>query len=312
MKDFKDINILKKSDNFNERNSNAIDLSWFENKSFKDKETLNFEVNMWSIKQKFLCRFDTGERTRTKDNIKYCTLVCQEANRNGHNKEEGCQFYLRFEADLNCIIENGCYILKSSNNMHNHQLNAKPNYKLVNPDIKNEITKCIGKVKNNGSLADIINHEGEIIFSTTTISYQVKKVEETLNGSPTEDAQKLIDKFEFDKVQRRSYYEYIADDKNRLQKAFYMSCRMKKLLQSFSDIIIIDGTYKKNRFGMTVVDGAVINNLGQSCICFFSLIENNTEESYQWIMSQIKRAMGNSFSPIVIFTDCEDALINGN
>ena len=90
-----------------------------------------------------------------------------------------------------------------------------------------------------------------------------------------------------------------------------MSKRMKRILTKFSDSLLIDGTYQKNRFGMTIVDGVVVNNLGRTCIVFFALLEDDTFDSYQWLVAKLKKNMGKRFAPGNLFTDWEEALVKG-
>ena len=71
----------------------------------------------------------------------------------------------------------------------------------------------------------------------------------------------------------------------------------------------MDATHKTNRFNLPLLDAAVVNNFGKTCTIFWSLIENEKEESFSWALDQFKNNLENQ--PKLIFVDEDDALING-
>jgi len=72
------------------------------------------------------------------------------------------------------------------------------------------------------------------------------------------------------------------NEKNELTRVCYMTERTQNLINTFYDVIIIDGSRKSNRFNMHLLDVVIINNFGQTCTCFFSLFSNQTYESFYW------------------------------
>jgi len=88
-----------------------------------------------------------------------------------------------------------------------------------------------------------------------------------------------------------------------------MTERMKKLANTFYDVVIIDATHKTNRFGMPLLDIITIDNLGKSCTLFIALLRSQKYEEFLWALKCFKNNIQNS--PLVIFTDEEDALRKG-
>ena len=105
------------------------------------------------------------------------------------------------------------------------------------------------------------------------------------------------------------FFKVEKDNENKFTSCCFMSKRMKRLIEYFSDVVIIDTTHKTNRFNLPLMDIVVVNNLGQPCTCYFALLKNQKFESYKWALnnfkSQIKR------NPQVIFTDDEESLTKG-
>jgi len=88
-----------------------------------------------------------------------------------------------------------------------------------------------------------------------------------------------------------------------------MSKRMKLLLDHFSDVIIIDASHGTNRFNLPFLDIVVINNYGQTCLSYFSLLSNHQFSSFQWSLQKFKSQLKKM--PKVIFSDDEEALRKG-
>jgi len=85
---------------------------------------------------------------------------------------------------------------------------------------------------------------------------------------------------------------------------------MVNLVNNFYDVIYLDATHKSNRFNLPLLDGAIINNLGQTSSCFWSLLSNHKHESYYWAMYHFKKSI--NVVPKVFFVEKEEALIQGN
>lgn len=67
-----------------------------------------------------------------------------------------------------------------------------------------------------------------------------------------------------------------------------MSKRMKTMLEFFTDVLIIDGSHKTNRFGLPFLDIVLVNNYGQTSTCFVALVEDQTYESFLWAINHFK------------------------
>ena len=84
---------------------------------------------------------------------------------------------------------------------------------------------------------------------------------------------------------------------------------MKEILNAFSDAVVLDSSHKTNRFNLPFLDVMVVNNMGKSTTCYFSLIERQTYENYTWALEAMKKQM-NKY-PSIILSDDEQALTKG-
>ena len=79
-----------------------------------------------------------------------------------------------------------------------------------------------------------------------------------------------------------------------------MTKRMIKLANNFNDAIIIDTTHKFKRFNVSLLDIVVINNLRKTSICFFSLLNDQRQESFWWTLEQFKSKLTKTLLHLVM------------
>jgi len=58
----------------------------------------------------------------------------------------------------------------------------------------------------------------------------------------------------------------------------------------FLDIVIIDTTYKRNRFNLPLVSVIGINNLEQNILLAFGFLNDETTTSYEWFFANLRKA----------------------
>ena len=168
-------------------------------------------------------------------------------------------------------------------------------------------------LKTTGSDAQIItkliNKEFSMNFHYKTIYYQLRKLTDNILGEINDDAYNFVSMLEQDHNIRGGFYDIMKDDDGKLLNCCYMTQRMHRVLESFSDVLIIDTSHKTNRFNLPLLDIVVINNLGKTITCFISLLKDQKFESFQWALSRFAKW---SRKPIgVVFSDDEEALGKG-
>ena len=93
---------------------------------------------------------------------------------------------------------------------------------------------------------------------------------------------------EDDNQKRSGFYKAKFLGENQFDGCSYMSQRMINLMHYFWDVIIVDVSHGTNRFNLPFLDVILINNLGQSCFCYFSLLPNQKYESFLWSLENFK------------------------
>ena len=269
-----------------------IDVESLLQAKFENRIVLKEKIDLWSSDNKMGLVFKSQERENL-DGSRVSILYCDK------KKKYSCPFYLEFKMNK----EDKFYKLKNYWPYHNHDLYTYDGSGALTEEIISKIKILRPYAKSYQDLCQAINKECNKNFYWRVIYYQAKKIEEEEIGHPTKDAQNLIKILKWDSKNRGGFYN--AEFLNiKLEKFCYMSNRMKLLINKFEDVIIIDGSYKINRFNMPVVDIAVIDNHGRTSTCFFALISDNKYESYLWILTQLKSQL--SKIPKIIFSDEEE------
>lgn len=97
----------------------------------------------------------------------------------------------------------------------------------------------------------------------------------------------------------------------RLQSLFFASQNQVELMRSYPDLVLIDATYKSNRYKMPLVHfGGVtpINSFFSAAFCF---MPGEDEEEYMWCVEQFKNLVCYDLKPPEAFiTDNDKALRN--
>jgi len=265
---------------------------------YENRNHLKDKIKEWGLKNKMILSFDSSERLNLKDDSRVSKFICQK------KKLENCPFYLEFKMEAG-----EKYKLISYWNVHNHSLNKYDYASSFTPEIIEMIKelKCLSK--NVPDLTDTINKKFNKNFSSRAIYYQLSKIKDEENGPMTEDAQNLLNLIEENIKKEGGFLKADINYERILQSFCFMTPRMKKNLNKFNDVIVIDTTHKSNRFNLALLDVIVINNLGKSVTCYFGLLQNQKYETFLWALNGLKEQLFSD--PKIIFSDEDEALTKG-
>lgn len=99
-----------------------------------------------------------------------------------------------------------------------------------------------------------------------------------------------------------SYFSTHVDSRTlKLERAFFMDSSQRTLARKFSDVILLDSTYKTNSLMMPLCVIAGVDQEGRNIILAGALLVQETAAAYSWILSQF--LLATRASPAVILTD---------
>ena len=106
------------------------------------------------------------------------------------------------------------------------------------------------------------------------------------------------------------FFEYDRDSLGHINYLFLADLKSIELLNLYPDVLLMDCTYKTNKFGMPLLHILGIDNLSQSFTVGYCFLDNEREQCYETAISHLVSLYQPDRWPSVIGTDCEMALIN--
>nr|KAJ0206557.1 hypothetical protein LSAT_V11C500277830 [Lactuca sativa] len=97
---------------------------------------------------------------------------------------------------------------------------------------------------------------------------------------------------------------------NELENLFFIHPRSLNIWKTFPHVLIIDATYKTNKYGMPFIQIVGTTSTNKTFSIAFAFIVNEKDENYNWVLTCLKSTLEKCMHPRVIATDRELALMN--
>jgi hypothetical protein len=145
------------------------------------------------------------------------------------------------------------------------------------------------------------------LFLTQDLSNAIQKIkrEKKINGS---DASHLL-KFLLNQQKEEPtmfVQPLINADSNRLCGIFWMTASQIILWSRYSDVILHDNTSRTNKYNYPLSLFILVDNEGKSRLAAQAFLNDETQESYEWVLQQTLDATGSE--PQVIISDMDPAM----
>jgi len=226
-----------------------------------------------------------------------------------------CPFKFSFKYD----DREGIYELgeKTAIWIHNHQLNFKGPTKSALNELKEFAAKEQTKKTHKPSeIRDKVNSfaKGKEENDEFSMSYQKCSNIHYANlrrmyGLPEEDAENLQELFKLIKNKfpkslcEMSFRKVTKNNKeiNQLENFAVSTEKMSQLYNLFNDVVLVDTTYKTNRFRMPLLVIAGINEDSKIFLLGFALLASEKEENVKWAFQKIFSHLNKK--PLIICSD---------
>jgi hypothetical protein len=103
---------------------------------------------------------------------------------------------------------------------------------------------------------------------------------------------------------------YLVDANDEVTHLFWAHPKSIKLAQRFTHSLVMDSTYKTNRFRMPMLHVVGMTSFNTSFTVAIVFMKSETAASYEWALQQLMPIFANRNQPACITTDRELALIN--
>ncbi|CAJ0829588.1 13441_t:CDS:10 [Entrophospora sp. SA101] len=208
------------------------------------------------------------------------------------SREYGVYLRLSVEIKYQKFKTQGIHITKIENT-HNHQITQHEieyySYKSVDKEIWDEIELYVGQKLGLPQIRGILeNKYPEIKINDIKLNNFIQSVKKVSKDDAAELYKMLTDR---KNINPEWFVEfYVDNDNRRLNRIFWMNPVQLKNWYKYKDIVIIDTTYKTNKFNMI--------------LCF--VLDNESLENFNWFFKCLKSAVSNS--PKVIMSDHDLAM----
>lgn len=160
------------------------------------------------------------------------------------------------------------------------------------------------------NLTDHINTTFHTDFKSYQIKYKVDIFFEQTYGLAEDDAYRFISLAkEQIKADKAGFFDFEQDINKKFLRAIFISKTMIQYSKFFLDIVLVDSTYRRNRFNLPLINVLGINNAGQNILLAFGLLNNETASTFDWFFKKLKQAWDKN--PDTIITDDSEALQKG-
>ncbi|XP_057432777.1 protein FAR1-RELATED SEQUENCE 5-like [Lotus japonicus] len=103
------------------------------------------------------------------------------------------------------------------------------------------------------------------------------------------------------------FWKHTYNEDRRLDKLFWSDGCSRDNYSLFGDVLAFDATYKKNKYKRPLVIFSGVNHHNQTIIFAATLVSNEQEDTYVWLLQNLLDAMHEKF-PVSVITDGDLAM----
>ncbi|XP_077246031.1 protein FAR1-RELATED SEQUENCE 5-like [Tasmannia lanceolata] len=105
------------------------------------------------------------------------------------------------------------------------------------------------------------------------------------------------------------HYNAKNDEEGRLTHLFFAHPKSITLSKNYSNVFVMDCTYKTNKYKMPLLDIVGVTSFNSSFYSCFAFLQKEEREDYVWALTMFNDMLDNVSRPTVIVTDRELALM---
>lgn len=250
------------------------------------------------------------------------TLTCKRSGRHQSKVDEDYRIRNRSSFKHNCPVsvrareqKDGSWTLSHREAQfctHNHEpgnASAFPEHrKLSEQQISTVASHYMGGIPPSRTVALLQQQDPDLnvyhhdIYNITAVMSRARRQ----NKSPP---QAFIDVLDAEKIAGRIYFEWRADQAGHIAIFFIADTRSVQYLNQHPDILLLDCTYKTNKFDMPLLHVIGIDHHGNSFTVALCWLDSEISANYDEAIQHLVKLFQPQIWPSVIATDCEVALI---
>jgi hypothetical protein len=219
----------------------------------------------------------------------YPTEDTENLKRKLHSKRDLCPFTLIISRTPREPAER--FTLKVERGEHNCVLSTVPTAHAIHRrKYREDIIEDIKEKRASGISARafydaemVKNSDAPITLRDIQNEYATAR-DEALEGRPA--IQAVMHKLENDE---NWLFDYYYDDLHQVERLVFFNKRCVELLHLFPESLVLDGTFKTNRFNMTLINIVGLTATNETFLCGQALLAHEETTDYVWLLQWLKK-----------------------
>lgn len=286
--------------------------------NYESRDSLAKAINAWAAPRGYA--FVTGRSTREKTGRLTVTFTCDRFRRPPNTSREGtrktctrstsCQFSILAKQSVD-----GTWAVRHRRGqhfaVHNHEPSQHRSAHPVHRALSGTDKSTIKNLTNAGvAPRDIRTYLRQSSNSVATqqdiYNYIAECRRDIRQGQSSIHA--LVNQLDDQDFWSRTR----VDTEGRVTAIFFAHVNSLAYLQAYPDLLILDCTYKTNKYGMPLLNIIGVDACQHSFCIAFAFLSGETEPDYLWALGRLKSLyeVGNTRLPSVILTDRDRACMN--
>ncbi|KAI7944950.1 hypothetical protein MJO28_010645 [Puccinia striiformis f. sp. tritici] len=278
--------------------------------TYKTKEELQASAQKWAREHCYAIsvghsNYGNGENRTSYQCDRSGTREAKSDGKLGKTQKTDCPF--KFNG--NFYKKRGVFQIKIINPQHNHPPSEDPSTHSVHRRLNEENKAMVAQLTHAGvpplkiksALMQNSSAPTSVTLNTIYNARNAMRMTELEGKSPMEALVHELRKQDF-------HYSMLTHE-GQMKSLFFAHPQSLILAKRFPTTIILDCTYKVNKYKMPLLHIVGINSSNRNFCIAFCFLSAETKGDYSWALEQLLSSMDNQ-SPSVFVTDNEQALIN--
>jgi MULE transposase domain/Zinc knuckle len=281
-------------------------------RNYESRDALFKSINAWAATKGYA--FTTGKSKKEKTGKQTVTYACdrscrppsasRERQRNTTTRGTGCQFSVLAKESLDKSTWSLRYRPDKRFSLHNHAPSQHPSAHPAHRTLSKEEITTLASLTNAGiapkDIRTCLRQSGNSMATQQDVYNRIADVRrEVCEGQSTIHA--LANQLDREGFWSRMQF---APD-GRVTAVLFAHPDSLAYLQAYPDILLLDCTYKTNKYGMPLLDMIGVDACQRSFCIAFAFLSGETEDDYSWALDRL-RSLYEHYSaqlPSIVLTD---------
>lgn len=279
---------------------------------YESRDALFKAINTWAQPKGYA--FTTGKSTREKSGRQTVTYSCdrccqppsafRERRRKTTTRGTGCQFSVLAKESLDKTVWTLRHRPDRRFSIHNHEPSQHPSAHPVHRILSKETVTTLASLSNAGiapkDIRTYIRQNHNVMATQQDIYNRIADTKRAVcEGQSSIHA--LANQLDKEGFWSRMQF----DSDGRVTAVLFAHPDSLAYLQAYPDTLLLDCTYKTNKYGMPLLDIIGVDACQRSFCIAFAFLSGETEQDYLWALDRLKSLyeVCNTRLPSVILTD---------